>query len=75
MVAENYHWCPNIFDFSEFGKALSQLVNKPATNLLQTHLVENVLEQHCHNLLTRLLQTHCNHILLTSCWNSIVTTC
>jgi hypothetical protein len=27
------------------------------------------------NLLTSLLQTYCKHILLTSCWNSIVTIC
>ena len=50
-----------------------QLVDGLLTNLLQdvrflhvyceTHLVDKLLEQHCHN------------ILLTSYWNSIVTTC
>jgi hypothetical protein len=34
------------------GTALSELVNKFAENLLQTHLVDKLLVQHCHNLLT-----------------------
>jgi hypothetical protein len=37
------------------GTALSQLVKNLATKLLQTHLVDKLLEQHCHNLLTSLL--------------------
>ena len=55
--------------------ALSQLVNKLAANLLQTQLVDKLLERHCHNLLTSLLQACRGDILLTSCWNSIVKTC
>jgi hypothetical protein len=38
-------------------------------------LVDMLLEQHCHNLLTRLLQVCFGVILLTSCWNSIFSTC
>jgi hypothetical protein len=57
------------------GTALSQLVNKLARSLLRRHLVDKLLEQHCHNLLTSLLQACWGDILLTSCWNSIVTTC
>jgi uncharacterized protein with HEPN domain len=56
------------------GTALPQLINKLATNLLQTHLVGKLVEQHCHNLLTSLLQACRGDILLTSCWNSIATT-
>jgi hypothetical protein len=48
---------------------LSQLVNKLATNLLQTNLVDKLLEQHCHNLLTSLLQTRCEK----SCWEVVGT--
>jgi hypothetical protein len=66
--------------WQDIGTALSQLVNKPATSLLKTYLVENILylvekslEQHCHNLLTSLLQVCWRDILLTSCWNGIVT--
>jgi hypothetical protein len=33
-----------------------QLVYKLATSLLRTYLVDKLLEQHCHNLLTSLLQ-------------------
>ena len=51
-----------------------QLVYKLATSLLRTYLVDKLLEQHCHNLLSSLLQARCEHILLTSCWNSITTT-
>jgi hypothetical protein len=43
--------------------------------LLRRLLVDKLLEQHCHNLLKSLLQAYCKHILLTSCWNSVVTTC
>jgi hypothetical protein len=57
----------------EVGTALSQLVNKLATNLLRSNPVDKLLEQHCHNLLTSLPQTYCKQILLTSCWNSMVT--
>jgi hypothetical protein len=31
-------------------------------------LVDNLLEQLCHKLLTNLLQTDWKHIVLTSCW-------
>jgi hypothetical protein len=57
---------------------LSQLVNKLATSLLRRHLVDKLLEQHCHNfvnklatsllrrhLVDKLLEQHC-HNLLTS---------
>ena len=57
------------------GTEFSQLVNKLAPSLLKRYLVDKLLEQHCHNLLTSLLQTYCKHTLLTSCWNDIVTTC
>jgi hypothetical protein len=50
------------------GTALSQLVNKLATHLLRRYLVDKFLEQHCHNLLTSLLQACLGDILLTSCW-------
>jgi hypothetical protein len=56
--------------------ALSQLVNMLATSLLRRHSVDKLLKQLCsHNLLRSLLQSYCKHILLASCWNSIVTTC
>ena len=41
---------------------------------METHLVGKLLEQHCHNLLTSLLQTYYNRIWLTSFLNSVVTT-
>jgi hypothetical protein len=41
----------------------------------QGNVVDKLFEQNCHNLLTSLLQTYCKHNLLTSCRNSIVTTC
>jgi hypothetical protein len=57
------------------GTELSQLVNKFTTSLLRRHLVDKLLEQNSHNLLTSLLQACWRDILLTSSWNSIVTTC
>jgi hypothetical protein len=51
-----------------------QLVYKLATSLLRTYLLDKLLEQHWHNLLTSLLQARWEHILLTSCLNSIITT-
>jgi hypothetical protein len=35
---------------------MSQLANKLSTNLLLAHLVDKLLEQHCHNLLKRQLK-------------------
>jgi hypothetical protein len=54
--------CSKILTFRE-TTLLSQLVNKLATSLLRRHLVDKLLEQHCHNLLTSLLQSYCKHIL------------
>ena len=48
------------------------LVNKLATNLLQTPLVHKLLKQHCHNLLTILLQSY--SIANISCWEAVGTT-
>jgi hypothetical protein len=49
---------------------LLQLVRFYVCTVLQTHLVDMLLEHHCHNLLTSLLQACWRVILLRSCWNN-----
>jgi hypothetical protein len=51
----NKLWVTTLWQLDKIT-ALLQLVDKLASSLLRRHLVDKLLEQHCHNLLTSLLQ-------------------